>query len=74
MFDLGPMGYHSGTALLVRVVALLLASASLTAVFAIAGYLYWLHVIAPAPTRATEEVSRPIREGNLLRTLVLQDS
>jgi hypothetical protein len=49
VFDLGPMGYHNGAALLVRVVAVFLATFSLAAVLAMAGYLYWLHVVAPSP-------------------------
>ncbi len=49
MFDIGPMGYHNGTALLVRVIAVFLASTSLATVFGVAGYLYWLHVVAPSP-------------------------
>ena len=51
----GPMGHHSGTSLLIRVTAVFGASASLAGVFAIAGYLYWLHVIAPAPVAVRTE-------------------
>ncbi len=49
VFDLGPMGYHNGAALLVRVIAVFLATFSLVTVLAMAGYLYWLHVVAPSP-------------------------
>jgi hypothetical protein len=57
----GPMGYHSGIDLLVRVAAVLLGSASLAGVFAIAGYLYWVHVIQPAlaPVVPRRELSAP---------------
>jgi hypothetical protein len=65
VFDLGPMGYHTGTALLVRVVAVFLATVSLATVFAVAGYLYWLHVVAPAP--------RPSRVREPRGLLVLKD-
>jgi hypothetical protein len=49
LLDVGPMGYHDGTALVVRLVAVLLATASLAACIAIGAYIYWANVIAPAP-------------------------
>jgi hypothetical protein len=58
VFDLGPMGYHNGTALLVRVVAVFLATCSLAAVIGVAGFLYWLHVVAPAPRAASRTPRR----------------
>ena len=52
---MGPMGHHSGIALLVRVVAVLAASSSLAGVFGIAVYVYWLHVVVPAPAGARSQ-------------------
>jgi len=48
LVDVGPMGYHAGGALLVRLVATFLATTSLAAAVGIGMYLYWLHVISPA--------------------------
>ncbi len=52
LLDLGPMGYHDGTALVVRLVSVVVATASLAAVFGLGVYLYWLNVIQPAPRPA----------------------
>ncbi|MDP1793144.1 MAG: hypothetical protein Q8K63_03310 [Acidimicrobiales bacterium] len=49
MLGFGPMGYHGGTQLFVRLVAMFLATSMLALVVGLAGYLYWAHVIAPAP-------------------------
>lgn len=49
LLDVGPMGYHDGTALAVRLVGVLIATASLAACIGIGAYIYWLRVIQPAP-------------------------
>lgn len=49
LFDVGPMGYHDGTALAVRLVGVLMATASLAACIGIGAYIYWAHVMQPAP-------------------------
>lgn len=58
IFDVGPMGYHDGLDLLVRVGATLVASMSLAAVCGIAAYLYWVHVIEPGQRTAQVVRSR----------------
>jgi hypothetical protein len=49
LFDVGPMGYHDGTALAVRLVGVLMATASLAACIGIGAYIYWAQVMQPAP-------------------------
>ena len=46
------MGYHDGTALAVRLIGVLMATASLAACIGIGAYVYWLNVIQPAPRQA----------------------
>ncbi len=52
LLDVGPMGYHDGTALAVRLIGVLIATASLAACIGIGAYIYWLNVIQPAPRQA----------------------
>ena len=68
LFDVGPMGYHVGTALFVRVIGVFLAMTSLASVFAIAGYLYYMRVMVPAQ-RAT---ARRIASTTSVRQLTPQ--
>lgn len=63
LLDFSPMGYHAGTALVVRVVAVFLATSLLAVVFGIAGYLYWSNVIAPAPAPMLARVDRRNHRG-----------
>ncbi len=57
LLDVGPMGYHAGTALAVRLVGVLMATASLAGCIGIGAYIYWLNVIQPAPRVAHTRVS-----------------
>ena len=49
LLGFGPMGYHAGTELVLRMGAMLLATSMLALVVGLAGYLYYVNVIAPAP-------------------------
>lgn len=49
LFGFGPMGYHAGAELVVRLVAMFLGTSMLALVVGLAGYLYYVNVIAPAP-------------------------
>jgi hypothetical protein len=51
LLGFGPMGYHDGAALVVRLVAMFLATSLLALVVGLAMYLYYVNVIAPAPRR-----------------------
>ena len=57
LFDVGPMGYHVGTALFVRVIGVFLAMTSLASVFAIGGYLYWAQVIHPSQQATARRIA-----------------
>ncbi len=58
LFGFGPMGYHAGSELMVRLVAMFLGTSMLALVVGLAMYLYYVNVIAPAPRmeRATVRV------------------
>lgn len=49
LLGFGPMGYAQGSALVVRLVAMFLGTSLLALVVGLAGYLYYVNVIAPAP-------------------------
>lgn len=70
LFDVGPMGYHVGMALYLRVIGVFLAMTSLATVFAIAGYLYWVRVIVPSNRSVAQRIADSTRAvgGNRLRT------
>lgn len=61
LLDVGPMGYHVGSALYLRVVGVFLAMTSLATVFAIAGYLYWVRVIVPGQHAVAHRIADSTR-------------
>ena len=56
LLGFGPMGYHAGSELVVRLVAMFLATSLLALVVGLAAYLYYVNVIAPAPRMAPARV------------------
>lgn len=69
LFDVGPMGYHVGSELFVRVISLFLAMTSLAGVFAVAGYLYWVRVIHPSQIATARRIASSTSiTGRRLRT------
>lgn len=51
LFGFGPMGYHDGADLMVRLVAVFLATSTFALAVALAGALYYVNVMVPAPAR-----------------------
>lgn len=49
LLGFGPMGYHAGAELVVRLVAMFLGTSMLALVVGLAAYLYYVNVIVPAP-------------------------
>lgn len=68
LFDVGPMGYHVGAALYLRVVSLFLATTAFAGVFGVAGYLYWVRVIHPSQIARARRIASSTRVTGRLRT------